>query len=208
MFWGWWFAVGICAPDFRARMRPHLLAAKALGLKVGAPMFIPFMGAFIALKEAPPNAWVEARVGIGGPMLGAFGAGVCYVIYLVTDNPMYGGLAACRFPAQPLQSGARRLSRWRPHRHRAFAVALDRRFHHHGAADHHPNCARSHELHHDLHFHFFRPALISFSARKRKPKNVILKSPALDDGCHVFWFHRAPHHRHASDLYLARSLNR
>ena len=32
------------------------------------------MGAFIALKEAPTNAWVEAQVGIGGPLLGAFGA--------------------------------------------------------------------------------------------------------------------------------------
>jgi len=39
----------------------HLIAAKRIGLKVGAPVFIPFMGAIIALKEAPRNAWIEAQ---------------------------------------------------------------------------------------------------------------------------------------------------
>ena len=34
----------------------HLIVAKKFGLKVGAPVSIPFMDAFIALKEAPRNA--------------------------------------------------------------------------------------------------------------------------------------------------------
>ena len=46
------------------------MAARQFGLKVGAPVFIPFMGAFIALKDAPKNAWIESCVGIGGPLLG------------------------------------------------------------------------------------------------------------------------------------------
>ena len=74
--WGWQFAVGFVLLIF-VHECGHLLAAKRLGLKVGAPVFIPFMGAIIALKEAPRNAWVEADVGIGGPLLGAFGAAVC-----------------------------------------------------------------------------------------------------------------------------------
>lgn len=60
-------------------------------------MFIPFLGAFITLKENPSNAWVESQVGIGGPMLGAAGAGVCYLIFLATGNPMYCGLAHVGF---------------------------------------------------------------------------------------------------------------
>lgn len=60
-------------------------------------MFIPFMGAFITLKENPSNAWVESQVGIGGPMLGTLGSGVCYVIYLATNNPLFCGLAHVGF---------------------------------------------------------------------------------------------------------------
>src|SRR5581483_6018334 len=76
MNWGWWFALGFVLLIF-VHECGHLIAAKRLGLKVGAPVFIPFMGALIALKEAPKNAWVEAQVGIGGPLLGTFGAVIC-----------------------------------------------------------------------------------------------------------------------------------
>jgi hypothetical protein len=64
MMWGVWFAAGFVLLIL-VHECGHLLAAKRLGLKVGAPVFILFMGAFIALKEAPRNAWIEAQVGIG-----------------------------------------------------------------------------------------------------------------------------------------------
>jgi Zn-dependent protease len=96
MVFGLWFAVGFILLIF-VHECGHLVAARKCGLKVGAPVFIPFMGAFIALKEAPRNAWIEAQVGIGGPMLGTLGAGLCEVIYLVTDNPMFQALAYTGF---------------------------------------------------------------------------------------------------------------
>jgi len=96
MAYGVWFAVGFVLLIF-VHECGHLIAAKRLGLNVGAPVFIPFMGAFIALKEAPPNAWVEAQVGIGGPLLGAVGAGVCELVYLATGNPMFRALAYTGF---------------------------------------------------------------------------------------------------------------
>jgi Zn-dependent protease len=96
MMWGAWFAVGFVLLIF-VHECGHLLAAKRLGLKVGAPVFIPFMGAIIALKEAPRNAWIEAQVGIGGPMLGTLGAGVCELIHLATGNTMFRGLAYTGF---------------------------------------------------------------------------------------------------------------
>jgi Zn-dependent protease len=55
------------------------------------------MGAFIALKEAPRDAWIEAQVGIGGPMLGTVGAAICEVIHLATGNSMFGALAYTGF---------------------------------------------------------------------------------------------------------------
>jgi Zn-dependent protease len=92
MAWGLWFAVGFVLLLF-VHECGHLLAAKRFGLKVGAPVFIPFLGALIALKEAPKNAWIESVVGIGGPLLGSAGALLCEILYLATGNLMFRGLA-------------------------------------------------------------------------------------------------------------------
>jgi Zn-dependent protease len=96
MLWGWLFGVGfvllILIHEFG-----HLIAAKKCGLKVGAPVFIPFMGALIALKDAPKNAWIEAQVGIGGPILGTIGAAACEGIFLLTGNPLFRALAYTGF---------------------------------------------------------------------------------------------------------------
>jgi Zn-dependent protease len=91
-FWGWQFAVGFVLL-LLIHESGHLLVAKKFGLKVGAPVFVPFMGAFIALKEAPRNAWMEACVGIGGPMVGTFGALVCNSLGEVLDAPLFIALA-------------------------------------------------------------------------------------------------------------------
>ena len=55
------------------------------------------MGAFIALKDAPKNAWIEAQVGIGGPLLGTTGALVCWELYLFTNNKFFCTLAYTGF---------------------------------------------------------------------------------------------------------------
>ncbi len=88
VFYGWKFAAGLIALIF-VHECGHLVAARRVGLKVGAPVFIPFMGAVIALKEAPKNAWIEAQVAIGGPLLGSLGAVACYVIYLLNGEPLF-----------------------------------------------------------------------------------------------------------------------
>jgi Zn-dependent protease len=90
--WGWQFAVGFVLLILVHELG-HLAAARRLGLNVGAPVFIPFMGAFIALKEAPRNAWIEAQVGIGGPLFGALGAFACDVVYDMTGSRFFRALA-------------------------------------------------------------------------------------------------------------------
>src|SRR5205823_13609519 len=70
LFYGWQFAVGFVLLML-VHECGHLIVAKKFGLPVSAPVFIPFMGAFILLKDQPRNAWMEACVGIGGPMLGS-----------------------------------------------------------------------------------------------------------------------------------------
>ena len=103
MLWGWKYAVGFVLLIFVHELG-HVIVARQAGLKVGAPMFIPFMGAFIALKDAPKNAWIEACVGIGGPLLGIGGpllgtlaAALCEVWFRITGNPLYRALAYSGF---------------------------------------------------------------------------------------------------------------
>lgn len=112
MVWGWQFAVGFVLLIF-VHECGHLIAAKAVGLKVTTPAFIPFMGALITLKEAPRNAWIEAIVGIGGPILGTVGAAICVGIYYLTGNSLFLALAYTGFflnlfnlaPISPLDGG-------------------------------------------------------------------------------------------------------
>ena len=94
--WGWQYAFGFVLLIF-VHECGHLVAAKRLGLRVGAPVFIPFMGALIALKDAPKNAWIEAQVGIGGPLLGSAGALACYGVYTVTNHGLFAALAFTGF---------------------------------------------------------------------------------------------------------------
>ena len=94
--WGWMFALGFVLLIF-VHECGHLLVARFFGLNVGAPVFIPFMGALIALKDAPKDAWMEAWVGIGGPLLGTVGAAVCELIFILSGNPLFRALAYTGF---------------------------------------------------------------------------------------------------------------
>jgi Zn-dependent protease len=96
VMYGWKFGLGLVLLIF-VHECGHLVAARMLGLPAGAPVFIPFLGAFIALKEAPKNAWIESQVGIGGPLLGTAGAVVCYGLYMATGNELYRALTFVGF---------------------------------------------------------------------------------------------------------------
>lgn len=96
LFWGWKFALGFVLLML-VHECGHLLAARRVGLKVGAPVFIPFMGAFIAMKEAPRDAWIEAQIGLGGPLLGGLGALACWGAYAATGEQLFGALAYSGF---------------------------------------------------------------------------------------------------------------
>ena len=72
LLWGWQFAVGFVILLFVHEL--DTLEAKRQGLPVTAPLFIPFLGAMIMLKENPQDAWREAKMAIAGPILGSLGA--------------------------------------------------------------------------------------------------------------------------------------
>jgi len=70
--WGFKFAAGFVLLLFVHELG-HAIAMRRLGIAAGAPVFIPFVGAVIAMRGMPRNAWIEAVVGIGGPLLGTLG---------------------------------------------------------------------------------------------------------------------------------------
>jgi Zn-dependent protease len=76
---GWRYAAGFIGLLFVHEMG-HYIAARQRGLDVGAPTFIPFVGAWIELKQLPHDAETEAYVGLGGPLLGSLGALACYFV--------------------------------------------------------------------------------------------------------------------------------
>ncbi|MBO9576192.1 MAG: site-2 protease family protein [Sphingobium sp.] len=75
--YGWRFAAGFIAMLFIHEMG-HFLAARQRGLPVSTPTFIPFVGAWIELKEQPMDVETEAYVAAAGPFLGTVGAGLVY----------------------------------------------------------------------------------------------------------------------------------
>jgi len=71
--WGWLFAAGFVLLIFVHEMG-HVVAMRIEGIPAGAPMFIPFVGAFVAMHGRPRDAAVEARVAMAGPLAGSLAA--------------------------------------------------------------------------------------------------------------------------------------
>jgi Zn-dependent protease len=77
--YGWPYAAGFVALILVHEMG-HYLAARQRGLNVGLPTFLPFVGAWIELKDQPHDAETEAWVGFAGPLLGSIAALGCYFL--------------------------------------------------------------------------------------------------------------------------------
>jgi Zn-dependent protease len=90
-----------------------VLEAKRQGLPVSAPLFIPFLGALITLKQMPHNVWNEAKLAIAGPIVGSLGAAGFWAAGEVTDSHRLKALAFLGFflnlfnllPVVPLDGG-------------------------------------------------------------------------------------------------------
>ena len=75
----------------------HYIAARQRGLDVGAPVFIPFVGAWIQLKEMPHDADTEAYVGLGGPLAGTVASLACYFAARSTGSDLLLALSYAGF---------------------------------------------------------------------------------------------------------------
>jgi Zn-dependent protease len=112
LLWSWWFAVGLVALLFVHEMG-HVLEARRQGLKTSAPMFVPFLGALILLKQVPHDVWREARLALAGPYVGTLGAIAFWIVGAVTQRDFFTAMAYVGFflnlfnllPIVPLDGG-------------------------------------------------------------------------------------------------------
>jgi Zn-dependent protease len=110
--WGLPFAIGFVILIFVHEFG-HVLELRRQGVPASAPLFIPFLGAVIGMKELPDDAWKEARVALAGPILGSLGAAVCWIIGESTGSELLLALAFTGFflnlfnliPIVPLDGG-------------------------------------------------------------------------------------------------------
>ncbi|MGN6087177.1 site-2 protease family protein [Trinickia sp.] len=77
LFYGWRFAVGFVLLLF-VHEAGHYVAARKRGLDVGLPTFVPFVGAWVQMKQMPHDAETEAYVGLAGPFAGTLASLACY----------------------------------------------------------------------------------------------------------------------------------
>jgi Zn-dependent protease len=112
LMFGWKFAAGFVFLIFVHEMG-HVVAAKWLGMPVSAPLFIPFIGASIIMKQSPRDAWSEALMAYGGPLAGCIGSWICWCIAVQTGEAWVMAVASTSFiinlfnmiPVPPLDGG-------------------------------------------------------------------------------------------------------
>jgi Zn-dependent protease len=112
LLWGWKFAIGFVLLILVHELG-HALEAKRQGIPISAPLFIPFVGALIAMKQLPHDAWREAKIALAGPILGSLGAAAVWGVAAYTDSDLLRALAFTGFflnlfnllPIVPLDGG-------------------------------------------------------------------------------------------------------
>src|SRR3954447_16521855 len=106
MIFGWPYAAGFVVLMFAHEMG-HFIAARRCGLNVGAPTFIPFVGAWIELKDQPMDVATEAYIAVAGPLVGTVASFLVYWWGRSTDSSLllaiaYAGLFLNLFNLIPL----------------------------------------------------------------------------------------------------------
>jgi Zn-dependent protease len=96
LIWGWKFAIGFVLLILVHELG-HFFEAKRQGLDVSLPVFVPFLGAYVLIKNSPLNPWRNALVALAGPALGGVAAAFCLVLGESMDSNLLRALAFSGF---------------------------------------------------------------------------------------------------------------
>jgi Zn-dependent protease len=78
-FGSWKFGLGIVLLILVHELG-HVLEARRQGLDVSLPTFIPFLGAYVKIRQANLSPWRSALVSLAGPFVGGLGAAAAWGI--------------------------------------------------------------------------------------------------------------------------------
>ena len=96
LIWGWRFGVGFVLLILVHELG-HYIEARRQGLNPQLPVFIPFLGAYVALRNQPFDPWRNALVSVAGPVAGGIGALACLVYGNAVDSDLLRALAYAGF---------------------------------------------------------------------------------------------------------------
>jgi Zn-dependent protease len=96
LIWGWRFAVGFIILLLFHEMG-HYVEARWQGARPGLPVFVPFLGAYVAMKDGPKDPWKLARIAVAGPIAGGLAAAACYAASGPTHSNLLSALAYVGF---------------------------------------------------------------------------------------------------------------
>jgi Zn-dependent protease len=96
LIWGWQFAIGFVLLILVHELG-HYVEAKRLGLDPALPVFVPFLGAYVALRNAPFDPWRNARVSLAGPIFGGLGSLAVLLVAESRDDHFLYALAYTGF---------------------------------------------------------------------------------------------------------------
>ena len=96
LLWGWRFAVGFVLLIL-AHELGHYVEAKRRGLDPALPVFIPFLGAYVAIKDARMGPWPHAMISLAGPFAGGIAAAGVWAAGDAMDSDLLRALAYTGF---------------------------------------------------------------------------------------------------------------
>ena len=96
LIWGWRFALGFVLLILVHELG-HYIEARRQGLKPQLPVFIPFFGAYVALRDVPFDPWRNALISAAGPFAGGIGALACLLYGNAVDSDLLRALAYAGF---------------------------------------------------------------------------------------------------------------
>ena len=79
LIWGWRFAIGFVAL-IAVHELGHFVEARRRGFDAALPVFLPFIGAYVAIRDARMNPWQSAWISLAGPLYGSAGALACWLV--------------------------------------------------------------------------------------------------------------------------------
>jgi Zn-dependent protease len=96
LIWGWTFGIGFVVMILVHEMG-HFIEARRQGLHPALPVFVPFLGAYVAIKDAPDDPWHNGLISLAGPFFGGAAAAASWGLGVWLESDLLQALGYTGF---------------------------------------------------------------------------------------------------------------